>query len=121
VVYSYQLNKSNKIALKAKDPSPPFRLGYLEKDFSTYVHEGAVSEVTVQTNDYRRTLLVGATLVGGFVVMLAALHLLLPEEYRACALMPGFCKKAASRQLQHFEKLDKGFGGGPKFNLSSSR
>ena len=121
MVYSYQLNKSNKIALKAKDPSLPFRLGYLEKDLSNYAHEGAASEVTVQTNDYRRTLLVGVALVGGFVVILAAVHLLLPEEYRACELMPGFCKKAASRQLQHFEKLDKGYGGGPKFNLTSSR
>ena len=75
--------------------------------------------VAVQTNDYRKNVVLGVSLVGGVIFILAALHLLLPEEYRACALMPGFCKKEAARQLQHFEKLDKGYGSGPKFHLTS--
>ena len=76
--------------------------------------------MAVQTNDSRRTVVVGLSLVAGFFLLVAALHVFLPAEYRACALMPGFCKPESSRALKDFERLDKGYGSGPKFGLTSS-
>ena len=77
--------------------------------------------MAVQTNDSRKIVVVGCSLLAGFFLLATALHLFLPVEYRACALMPGFCKPETSRSLKDFERLDKGYGSGPKFGLTSSR
>lgn len=76
--------------------------------------------MATQTKDSRKIVVVGCSLVAGFFLLVTALHLFLPAEYRACSLMPGFCKPQTSRALKDFERLDKGYGGGPKFGLTSS-
>jgi hypothetical protein len=77
--------------------------------------------MAAQTSNHRKTVVVGVSVMGIVVALLATLQICLPQEYRACALMPGFCKSVSSRQLKDFEKLDRGYGSGPKFGLSASR
>jgi hypothetical protein len=85
------------------------------------MHNGVVAKVEVQTNDYKKNIVVGVSLAAGLIVSLTALQLLLPEKYRACSLMPGFCKKADPTPLQPLEKLGREYSSGGKFDLTSSR
>jgi hypothetical protein len=78
-----------------------------------------VDKASIPDHNYRTHIIVG---VGVFVVCVAAaviLNDLLPPQYRACVLMPGFCSK---RQEQPrgapLEELGRLRPGGPKFGLS---
>ncbi len=55
----------------------------------------------------------------GVVTSMVALNALLPKQYRACALMQGFCsKKSEEHRGGPFEEIGKLRPGGAKFGLT---
>lgn len=65
----------------------------------------------------RNQLMLGAGLALTLLLIVVSVNFLLPKEYRACSLMPGFCApKKDKKARDSFEELGKGK---PKFELSS--
>lgn len=83
--------------------------------------KGVASIVVGKHGDHRRGVLIGAGALVAVVLIIAALQIFLPSGIRACALMPGFCKKDQSSNKTPFQQLDEGYHGGAKFGLTTSR
>lgn len=65
----------------------------------------------------KNQLILGAGLAAALAILVIGVNLILPKEYRACALMPGFCQgKKEKKGRDSFEELGKG---GAKFDLFS--
>ena len=54
----------------------------------------------------------------GIVILVLFVALLVPNEARQCALMPGFCKKKETPAKGHFERLSD-TANKPHFDLSA--
>lgn len=68
---------------------------------------------------YRTHIIVGLGVFVLFVATAVLLNELLPPQYRACALMPGFCSKRKEQpRSAPLEDLGRIRPGGPKFGLS---
>ena len=66
----------------------------------------------------RNQIVLGAGLALTLALIVIGLNFFLPKQYRACALMPGFCHpKKEKPRSDSFEELGRG---SPKFDLSSS-
>lgn len=83
--------------------------------------KGVAGNVGGNYNEHRKFIFIGAIVLGVCLLTMAAIHVFLPNEYRACALMPGFCKKDNEPHKTPFRKLDEGYHGAPKFGLTSGR
>jgi hypothetical protein len=85
-----------------------------------FMRKGGTDRVTNKDLDQRTYILVGFGLFVVAVALAVVLNALLPPQYRACVLMPGFCfpkkEEARSTPLEDIRKLQPG---GPKFGLSN--
>ena len=64
-------------------------------------------------------IVVGLGALAGIILLTLAFNLLLPKEYRACSLMPGFCAPKAERPRGgDFEEIGKLRPGASKFDLN---
>lgn len=72
---------------------------------------------TTVPNSNKMPLMVGA---GAAILLLGigiSLHLFLPKESKACALMPGFCKQRDEKSKGPMQVLDQTYHSEPKFGL----
>lgn len=78
-------------------------------------------ESATKGSEHLSNIVVGLAVLGGLILLTMALNLLLPKEYRACSLMPGFCGDKVERHRGgDFEELGKLRPGASKFDLNHS-
>lgn len=122
VVYSSKMNNPSNIALKAKEATAVLRNSSVTDGFcEASMAKGVASKMGGIYSDHRKSVLMGAAILGAIILALSTIHILLPREYRACALMPGFCKQDPGPKKNPFQQLDEGYHGQPKFGLSTGR
>ncbi len=67
----------------------------------------------------RLYIVLGSTILVVGTALALAFNYLLPPQYRACALMPGFCAhKSEEQKSKHFQEIDSMKRGGLKFDLT---
>lgn len=80
-----------------------------------------VDKTKIADHTYRTQIIVGLAAFVVFVATAVLLNELLPPQYRACALMPGFCsKRQESPRSAPLEDLGRIRPGGPRFGLSGN-
>jgi hypothetical protein len=76
-------------------------------------------ESETRRSEHLTLIVFGLGGLAAIVLITVVLHLLLPKEYRACSLMPGFCAPKAERPRGgDFEEIGKLRPGASKFDLN---
>ena len=84
------------------------------------MRRGRTDKAAIKPPEHHMHIVVGVSLFVLSVALAVALNALLPPEYRACALMPGFCsQKHEEVSAAPFEEIGKLRPDGAKFDLSS--
>lgn len=85
------------------------------------MNKGVVGKDLSGLATHRLYIVWGSTIFIVGAALAIAFNYLLPPQYRACALMPGFCsQKSEERKPKHFQEIDGLKRGGVKFDLTPS-
>jgi hypothetical protein len=80
---------------------------------------GIAGKVADFLNDHRSRLAFGTAIIAASAALVIALNYIIPPQYRACALMRGFCvERNEARKPKQFEEIGNMRGNGVKFDLS---
>lgn len=80
---------------------------------------GIAGKVADTLRDHRSHLALGTAILAASAALVIAFNYMIPPQYRACTLMPGFCaERNEVRKPNQLEEIGNMRGSGVKFELS---